>query len=180
MKQLLARIVAKLPPTEEINEIDDLMYVRDAWDSEVEAGRTLLSLDDGTSGNLTPEMKDLWQVLVFVDSAMHLLEAVLSDGLDSIFYNEMDGDIELLRKGLNSGAGALASLFEEACVLALSNEDIDPTSDAATGGPAEYPIIPIDDPISDRLAEIQVEMESILDESYERLIAMYKAGRLIP
>ncbi len=180
MKELLARIVENLPPAEEIATVDDISELEYAWEIEVACGQLLLSLDDGTSGTLAPTMQDLWQVLVFVDSVTHLLRVLGSDGLHSVFYNKADDEIELLRKGLNSGGGALASLFEEACALVLPSADIVPTSNFVTRNPGEDPMAMVDDAIIERLDEIDDKMEEIRDESYERAIAMYKAGRLIP
>lgn len=179
MEELLARIAENLPSTEDINELEDILELREAWDGEVEGGRTLLSLDDGTSENLPPKMKDLWQMLVYVDSVIHLLDVLTWDGLFSVFYNETGEEIELLRKGLNSGEGTLASLFEEACALVLPKADIVATSNFVTRNPGADPMTQFDDVIIGRLDEIDDEMEDIRHESYERAIAMYKAGRLI-
>lgn len=174
LRETLNELANRLPPEDEEAEPHDLLdEIVALIEAQTGPQQPLYRFDDGNAAPLPPDLKNLFEVLCYMQALAAFLTTVTADGLFSLFYNHTGADIAHLRAALRRFDPALSGLLEAACALLEGKIDIAADVAFTSRHPDADPFDNIDAATFVQVEQINRTIDECWDSYFETAMNVY-------
>jgi hypothetical protein len=174
LRDTLTELASQLPAEDEEAEPHDLLEaVSFCMETQLGLEQRLYRIEG--ADELPPPLKNLHEVLCYLQALTHFLNAITFDGLFSVFYNDSGQDIAELRRCLKRHDTALSTLFEAAYALVAPRLAIPWDSNFCTDHRGADPYEEIDATTFAAFEQIENTIDDHWDSYFENAEMVYNS-----